>query len=173
MNPLEKELIEKAKSGDIKSFEKLVKRYKDKIYSIAGYICLGAPSETDDVYQETFITAFKKIKKFNGNSKFSTWLYRIAANNCWMKFRKRKKESLVSLDDIKNISDHQDHLKKELSREVLKALEQLPLNYRMAVTLVDMENMSMNEAANVLKISVGALKSRLFRARKLLRNIMS
>jgi RNA polymerase sigma-70 factor (ECF subfamily) len=173
MNPLEKELIEKAKSGDIKSFEKLVKRYKDKIYSIAGYICLGAPSETDDVYQETFITAFKKIKKFKGNSKFSTWLYRIAANNCWMKFRKRKKESLVSLDDIKNISDHQDHLKKELSREVLKALEQLPLNYRMAVTLVDMENMSMNEAANVLKISVGALKSRLFRARKLLRNIMS
>ncbi|GAB4028424.1 MAG: sigma-70 family RNA polymerase sigma factor [Elusimicrobiota bacterium] len=166
----EKELIERAKGGDIKSFEDLISRYKDKIYNIAGYVCLGAPSETDDVYQETFLTAFKKISSFKGNSNLGTWLYRIAANNCWMRFRKKKKENLVSLDEAVGLASHKENIKNELSHDVLKALSELSVEYRLAVTLVDIEGMSMEEAAKVLKISVPALKSRLFRARNILKN---
>ena len=166
----EKELIEKAKTGDIKSFEGLISKYKEKIYNIAGYVCLGAGGEADDVYQETFITAFKKIRDFKGNSSLGTWLYRIAANNCWMRFRKKKKENLVSLEDVKGLSSHEEHLKNELSLDVVRALAELSVEHRLAVTLVDLEGMSMEEAARVLKIGVPALKSRLFRARKLLKD---
>ncbi len=173
MDEKEKELIEKAKAGDIKSFEDLVVKYKGKIYNIAGYVCLGAPSETDDVYQETFLTAFKKIKNFKGNSNLGTWLYRIAANNCWMRFRKRKKENIVSIDDVKNLASHKENIKNELSHDVIKSLSELSIDYRLAVTLVDIEGLSLQEAAKALKISVGALKSRLLRARKMLKNKFS
>ncbi|MEW5950844.1 MAG: RNA polymerase sigma factor [Elusimicrobia bacterium] len=173
MDEKEKDLIERAKSGDIKSFEDLLAKYKDKIYNIAGYVCLGAPSETDDVYQETFLTAFKKIKNFKGNSNLGTWLYRIAANNCWMRFRKRKKENLVSLDEAVGLASHKENIKNELSHDVLKALSELSVDYRLAVTLVDIEGMTLQEASKILKISVGALKSRLLRARRLLKNKFS
>jgi len=173
MDEKEKELIEKAKNGDIRSFEDLVVKYRDKIYNIAGYVCLGAPSETDDVYQETFLTAFKKIKNFKGNSNLGTWLYRIAANNCWMRFRKRKKENIVSIEDVANLASHKENLKNGLSHDVIKALSELSVEYRLAVTLVDIEGLSLQEAAKALKISVGALKSRLLRARKVLKNKFS
>ncbi len=169
MDKEEKELVEKAKKGDIGSFEALISHYRDKIYNIAGYVCLGAPSEIDDVYQETFLTAFKKIKNFRGNSNLGTWLYRIAANNCWMRFRKKKMENLISIDQVAHLASHNENIKKELSHDVLKALSELSVDYRLAITLVDIEGMSMSEAAKILKISVGALKSRLFRARNILR----
>ncbi len=165
------ELVEKAKAGDTASFEALVKKYQDKIYSLANYVCLGLKSEADDVYQETFINAFKNISKFKGKSGFGTWLYRIAANNCWMKFRKKKAEKLVSLEDVRGLEDitHADEIaRKELSASVTKALSKLSVDYRLAVTLADIQGLTMEEAAKVLKITVPAFKTRLFRARRML-----
>jgi len=171
MDKTDAELVEKAKSGDTASFEVLVKKYQDKIYNLANYVCLGLKSEADDVYQETFINAFKNISKFKGKSGFGTWLYRIAANNCWMKFRKKKSEKLVSLEDVREIEDltHADEIrKKELSESVAKALSKLSVDFRLAITLADIQGLSMEEAAKVLKITVPAFKTRLFRARRVL-----
>lgn len=172
MDKSDAELVEKAKAGDTASFEALVKKYQDKIYGMANYVCMGLKSEADDVYQETFINAFKNISKFKGKSGFATWLYRIAANNCWMKFRKRKTEKLVSLEDVRELKDitHADELaRQELSAGVAKALAKLSVDYRLAVTLADIQGLSMEEAARVLKITVPAFKTRLFRARQTLK----
>lgn len=172
MDKNDAELIEKAKAGDTASFEALVKKYQDKIYNLANYVCVGLKSEAEDVYQETFISAFKNISKFKGRSGFGTWLYRIAANNCWMKFRRKKSEKLVSLEDLAELKDltHADEIaKKELSAGIAKALSKLSVDYRLAVTLADIQGLSMEEAATVLKITVPAFKTRLFRARQALK----
>lgn len=172
MDKNDAKLVEKAKAGDTASFEALVKKYQDKIYGLANYVCMGLKSEADDVYQETFINAFKNISKFKGNSGFGTWLYRIAANNCWMKYRKRKSEKLVSMEDLGELKDltHADEvIKQELSSSVAKALSKLSVDYRLAITLADIQGMTMEEAARVLKITVPAFKTRLFRARQMLK----
>ena len=176
MDKNDAELIAKARAGDTASFESLVKKYQDKIYGLANYVCLGLKSEADDVYQETFINAFKNISKFKGKSNFGTWLYRIAANNCWMKFRKKKSEKLVSLEDLAEMQDlthAEDVRKKDLSESVAKALSKLSVDYRLAVTLADIQGLSMEEAAKVLKITVPAFKTRLFRARQTLKKELS
>jgi len=172
MDKNDAELVEKAKAGDTASFEVLVKKYQDKIYNLANYVCVGLKSEADDVYQETFISAFKNIGKFKGKAGFGTWLYRIAANNCWMKFRKKKSEKLVSIEDLAELKDltHADEIrKKELSESVAKALSKLSVDFRLAVTLADIQGLSMEEAAKVLNITVPAFKTRLFRARQALK----
>ncbi|HCC46544.1 MAG TPA: hypothetical protein DEQ38_00255 [Elusimicrobia bacterium] len=172
MDKNDAELVEKAQAGDTASFELLVKKYQDKIYGLANYVCLGLKSEADDVYQETFINAFKNISKFKGKSNFGTWLYRIAANNCWMKFRKKKSEKLVSIEDLAEMQDlthAEDIRKKDLSESVAKALSKLSVDFRLAVTLADIQGLSMEEAAKVLKITVPAFKTRLFRARQTLK----
>ena len=176
MDKNDAELIAKAQAGDTASFESLVKKYQDKIYGLANYVCLGLKSEADDVYQETFISAFKNISKFKGKSGFGTWLYRIAANNCWMKYRKKKSEKLVSLEDLAEMQDlthAEDVRKKDLSESVAKALSKLSVDYRLAVTLADIQGLSMEEAAAVLKITVPAFKTRLFRARQTLKKELS
>ena len=172
MDDKDKELVEKAKAGDTASFEALVKKYQDKIYGLANHVCLGLKSEADDVYQETFISAFKNIKSFKGKSGFGTWLYRIAANNCWMKYRKKKREKLVSLEDVHGLEDlaSVDAVRrKELSESVAKGLSKLSVDFRLAITLADIQGLSMEEAAKVLKITVPAFKTRLFRARQTLK----
>lgn len=172
MDKDEAELVEKARKGDTASFETLVKKYREKIYGLAQHVCLGLKSETDDVYQDTFISAFKNIAKFKGNSGFGTWLYRIAANNCWMKYRKKKAEKLVSLEDVRGLEDiaHvNDVARQELSDSVAKALSKLSVDYRLAITLADIQRLSMEESAKILKITIPAFKTRLFRARAALK----
>lgn len=172
MDKKEAELIEKARAGDIPSFETLVKQYHEKIYSLAHHVCAGLKSEAEDVYQETLISAFKNIGKFKGKAGFGTWVFRIAANNCWMKFRKKKSEKLVSIEDLGGLADlaaNDETAKKDLSEVVAKALEKLSVDHRMAVTLADIQGYTAQEAARILKITVPAFKTRLFRARAALK----
>ncbi len=171
----ERSLIARAQTGDNKAFEELVLKYKDRLYGIASSVCARMPSETQDVAQETFISALKHINSFKGNAAFGTWLYRIAANNCWQRFRKVKTERLAEMPD-ENSKGHpsrscvnENALKSELSRAVSKALADMPPIYRMAVTLCDIEGMTNAEAAARLKISGSAMKTRLHRARGLLK----
>ena len=133
------------------------------------------PSETDDVAQETFVSALKSINSFNGNAAFGTWLYRIAANNCWQRFRKVKAERLSEMP-AENKKGHpsrscvnENALKNELSRAVSKALASLPPKYSLAVILSDIEGLSNSEAAGRMNISLAALKTRLYRACGLLK----
>jgi RNA polymerase sigma-70 factor (ECF subfamily) len=171
----EKLLIKRAQAGDNKAFEELILKYKDRLYGIASSVCSRMPSETQDVAQETFISAFKHISSFKGNAAFGTWLYRIASNNCWQRFRKVKSERLSEMPD-ENSKGHpsrscvnENALKNELSRAVNKALAGMPANYRMAITLCDIEGLSNAEAAARLKITGSAMKTRLHRARGLLK----
>jgi len=168
-------LIERARAGDDKAFEELVMKYKDRLYGIAAGVCARMPSEAEDVAQETFLSALKSITSFRANAAFSTWLYRIAANNCWQRFRKVKAEALSEMPD-ENSKGHpsrscvnENALKNELSRAVSKALAALPADYRLAITLCDIEGLSNAEAAGRIKVTVPALKARLHRARLLLK----
>ena len=171
----ENSLIAKARAGDGKAFEALVFKYKDRLYGIASSVCVRMPSEADDVAQETFLSALKNIDSFKANAAFSTWLYRIAANNCWQRFRKVRSEALSEMPDERSKGHpsrscvNENALKNELSRAVSKALASLPADYRVAVTLCDIEGLSNAEAAGRMKVSVAALKARLHRARLLLK----
>ncbi|OGS58784.1 MAG: hypothetical protein A3J79_05990, partial [Elusimicrobia bacterium RIFOXYB2_FULL_62_6] len=139
----ETKLIERARAGDNKAFEALVLKYKDRLYGIASSVCARMPSEAQDVAQEAFISAFRNISSFKANAAFGTWLYRIAANNCWQRFRKVKAERLSELPGESSkghpAGSHvsESALKNELSRAVSKALASLSADHRLAITLCD------------------------------------
>ena len=183
---LERELIEKSRGGDAAAFGRLVRRYEDRIYRLAKNVCAGLPAEADDVYQETFIAAFQKLRGFRGDSDLGTWLYRIASNICFMRHRKKKREPFVPLLDRPHDHDedggktHQfrdweptpDEIagKKELVEQVSRALSALPVDYRLVLTLRDIEGLSNEKTAEILNLSVAAVKSRLHRGRLFLRD---
>ena len=181
-------LVKKSQKGDYPSFEGLVKRYEKKIYNLA-YRIMGNKEDASDVLQETFLQAFKKLAGFKGKAKFSTWLYRIAVNICLMRKRKRKKMEIVSLD-VPILTKKEDEIKRELrddwsesplatleNKEVKKTLSEaidlLPEEYRTVFLLRGLNGMSNEEVAEVLKISLPAVKSRLHRARLFLRDKLS
>ncbi|NLO90983.1 MAG: sigma-70 family RNA polymerase sigma factor [Elusimicrobia bacterium] len=171
----ENALIGRARKGDEKAFAQLVSNYRDRLYSIASSVCSSMPSEAEDVAQETFISAMKHISSFKANAAFSTWLYRIAANNCWQRMRGGKASRMAELpaDTSKSHprqpSAAENAIKDELSRAVNEALSELPAEYRMAVTLCDIEGLPNAEAAGKLGLSLPALKSRLHRGRALMK----
>jgi RNA polymerase sigma-70 factor (ECF subfamily) len=182
-------LIEKSKQGDGEAFSKLVHLYEDKIFNLAHKVCVNAPSEADDIYQETFLTAFKKIKSFKAASDLGTWLYRIASNLCFMRLRKKRREPFVPILDAPVDGEHHehvgipektlktwahdaetDHRKKELADAVNKALGLLPVDYRLVVTMKDIQGLSNEDISKALDLSVPAVKSRLHRGRLFLRD---
>ena len=173
-------LISRSREGDPAAFEALVKRYEDRIYRLARNVCAGAPAEADDVYQETFLTAYKKLGAFRGGSGLGTWLYRIASNLCFMRLRSNKRRPFVAALDqpsgegLRLPADalptpDQAAGKRELAQAVTQALKALPVDYRLVMTLRDVEGLSNEETAKVLKISVAAVKSRRHRGRLFMR----
>lgn len=184
--PSEKELIARSRAGDAGAFTALVARYEDRIYRLAKHVCSGLPSEADDVYQETFLTAFRKLGSFREDADLGTWLYRIASNLCFMRYRRKKREPFVPLLDRphehgrgegaallvpdKSPTPEEAARKKELVAAVGAALSRLPVEYRLAVVLRDVEGLSNEEAAKVLKVGVAAVKSRVHRGRMFLRD---
>ena len=181
-------LVKKSQKGDYPSFAELVKRYEKKIYNLA-YRIMGNREDASDVLQETFLQVFKKLAGFKGKAKFSTWLYRITVNMCLMRKRKRKKREIVSLD-VPILTKKEDEIKRELrddwsesplatleNKEVKKTLSEaidlLPEEYKTVFLLRGLNGMSNEEIAEVLKISLPAVKSRLHRARLFLRDSLS
>jgi len=180
------ELVSLAKQGDKRAFSELVKRYEKKVYALALKI-MQNPEDASDILQETFIQVFKKIKDFKEKSRFSTWLYRIAFNECLM--RKRKKQIPTVSIDAPLVLDSGDELKqeivdwssnplatienKELKNKLEGAISKLPEEYRDVVVLKDIEGLSHKEIADMLKISVPNVKTRLHRARLFLRKELS
>lgn len=183
MKAREAALVEASKKGDAGSFGKLIGLYEDRIYRLAHSVCAGLPAEAEDVYQETFLTAFKKIGQFRSSSDLGTWLYRIASNLCWMRYRGKRKEPVVPiLDSEGEEGDPRFQLrdwaplpdeaarKKELGSAVAKALGELPVEYRLVLTLRDIEGLSNEDTAKAVGASVAAVKSRLHRGRMFLRD---
>ena len=141
-NITDAELVASFQSGDVKSFEELVERYIEKVYNLAWRIS-RIPEDAEEILQDVFISVFTKIGDFRGNSAFSSWLYRITANTAFMKLRKRKKHSALSLDEAavggeecccSNRSDACDvnylSSRHELRAVLQNAVSKLPAEYR-------------------------------------------
>jgi len=185
----DKELIDLfINEGDECGFDEIVNRYIDKIYSLVFRITKNKEM-TEDVVQEIIVTLSQKLDTFRGESSFSTWLYRISTNAALMKLRSEKKyindqviEDNISFDDDnfgtyvpKDTSKSPDtfYMRKEAGEVFDNALNNLPESYRIIIHLKDIEGFSYSEIADILEISVQAVKSRIHRARLLLRESLS
>ena len=175
-------LIEKIRAGDSRAFADLIGRYERKIYRLAKHITQN-DEDAEDVLQETFLKAYSHLDGFQGQSRFYTWLVRIAVNESLMKLRKRKSGRTVSLDEeldtgedtvVREIAVWQDDPESICSREELrsileKAIDSLRPPFRTVFLLRDVEEFSTEETAEALNLSIPAVKSRLLRARLQLR----
>jgi RNA polymerase sigma-70 factor, ECF subfamily len=177
----EASLVAAAQGGDISAFETLVSRYERKIFRLAQHITQNA-EDAEDVSQEAFLKAYEHLGEFQGNSRFYTWLVRIAVNQALMKLRKRRTKD-VSLDD--NIETEENFIAREIedwgpspedrySQEELaqilsQVIGELDPPFRTVFQLRDIDELSTEETADTLGISVPAVKSRLLRARLKLR----
>jgi len=175
-------LVAQAQTGGEEAFTELVTRYEGNIYRLARHITQN-PEDAEDVLQETFLKAFEHLGDFQGNSKFYTWLVRIAVNQALMKLRKRKTDASVSLDDpydtgeeslVREIAvwepnPEQTYSQEEIRAILEKAVDSLPPTFRAVFALRDIEELSTEETAAALNLSIPAVKSRLLRARLRLR----
>jgi RNA polymerase sigma-70 factor, ECF subfamily len=180
--PDESVLVEQAKAGDQQAFSALVSRYQRKIYRLAKNITRN-DEDAEDVLQEAFLKAYEHLDKFEGHSKFYTWIVRIAVNEALMKLRKRRGDREVSLDEPLGLGEEEvkreiavweDNPEQRYSREEMQdilneAVDGLKEDFRTVFVLRDIEELSTEETAEVLKISIPAVKSRLLRARLALR----
>jgi RNA polymerase sigma-70 factor (ECF subfamily) len=172
----------KARQGDAQAFTELVNRYERKIYRLAKHITQN-DEDAEDVLQETFLKAYSHLDEFQGNSKFYTWIVRIAVNESLMKLRKRKSDRTLSLDETIDTGEEaivreiavwegnpeQRYSQEELRQILEKAVETLRPAFRTVFVLRDVEELSTEETAAMLDLSIPAVKSRLLRARLQLR----
>ena len=175
-------LVERVKSGDISAYDELVRKYERQIFRIAQHITQNR-EDAEDVMQDAFLKAYEKLDQFQGNSKFYTWLVRIAVNESLMRLRKRRTGKMVSIDeDIetdegsvpRDLADwapdpEQNYTQSELAEILRKTIQGLPPGFRVVFVLRDVDGLSTEETAESLGLSVPAVKSRLLRARLQLR----
>jgi RNA polymerase sigma-70 factor, ECF subfamily len=175
-------LVEAARGGDIGAFESLVRRYDRNVFRIAQHITQNR-EDAEDVVQDAFLKAYQNLGQFQGQSKFYTWLVRIAVNEALMRLRRRRPERMVSIDeDVKTEDDsmpreiadwspnpEQLYTQSELKDILGKTIQGLPPSFRTVFVLRDVEGLSTEETASALELSVPAVKSRLLRARLQLR----
>ncbi|MHB8525187.1 MAG: sigma-70 family RNA polymerase sigma factor [Candidatus Acidiferrales bacterium] len=170
-----------AKAGDVAAFEELVNRYERKIFRLAQHITQNT-EDAQDVSQEAFLKAFEHLPDFQGNSRFYTWLVRIAVNQALMKLRKRRTKDISLDEDIetednfmpREIEDwgpspEQHFAQDELAGILSRVIGELDPAFRLVFQLRDIDELSTEETAEALGLSVPAVKSRLLRARLKLR----
>src|ERR1700690_374760 len=178
----EMQLVRRAKRGDDQAFEELALRYYRNAFPIPPHITQNR-EDAEDVVQEAFLKAYSNLEKFQEQSKFYTWLVRIAVNEALMKLRRRKPERTVSLDEEVKTEDgslprevadwspnpEQMYNQSELRDILTRTIQGLPAGFRTVFVLRDVEGLSTEETAQALELSIPAVKSRLLRARLQLR----
>lgn len=178
-------LVIKAKDGDQKAYADLMQRYKDSIYFMALKM-VNNKDDAMDLTVDTFGKAFENIENYKPNFAFSTWLFRIATNNC-IDFIRKKRLKIVSIQALSEeesndkqfeiISDtlnpEQNAIKKQESEKLKNILEQLPQRYRIMITLRYYDEQSYEEIAQQLDLPVGTVKAQLFRAKDLMSKIIN
>jgi RNA polymerase sigma-70 factor (ECF subfamily) len=179
-------LVQAAKKGDLEAFSELVKRYDRNVFRIAQHITHNE-EDAQDVVQDAFLKAYQNLEQFQGASKFYTWLVRIAVNEALMRLRKRKSDRTVSIDEDvmteegsmpREVADwapnpEQLYGTSELGDILKKTIQGLPPGFRTVFVLRDVEGLSTEETAEMLGLSIPAVKSRLLRARLQLRDRLS
>jgi RNA polymerase sigma factor (sigma-70 family) len=179
-------LIQAARGGDLDSFNRLVLAYQDMVYNHA-YRMMGEDESADDATQSTFISAFNHLNSFRGGS-FKAWLLRIVTNACYDELRRRKRRPTVPLEPLDDTGEEvesarwmidpaeqpEDRAERaELQRAIQHCLDNLPVEFRTAVIMVDIQGMDYSEASQVVRKPIGTIKSRLARARLRLRDCLN
>lgn len=184
MNSSETLLINKSKKGDIEAFEELIKEYKKVAYNIALRI-LKNKEDAEDISQESMIKIFKSIDKFNMESSFKTWLYRIVVNTC-LDFKRKAKENTISVDqpvqagydefyiDLKDETPSTEEIieKKQMKEMVMEAIYKLDDDFKTIIILRDINGFSYEEISEILSCNIGTVKSRISRGRHKLKEIL-
>ncbi|MDO8993113.1 RNA polymerase sigma factor [Daejeonella sp.] len=178
-------LVIRAKDGDQKAYAELMQRYKDSIYFMALKM-VNNKDDAMDLTVETFGKAFENIEKYKPDFAFSTWLFRIATNNC-IDFIRKKRLNVVSLQSLSEegkdekqlqiasdtLNPEQTSIKKQESEKLKSIVDQLPQRYRTLIVLRYYDEQSYEEIAQQLDLPLGTVKAQLFRARDLMSNIMN
>lgn len=172
MSEQEEIWIREAQIGNKQSFSRLVEAYQRPVYNLT-YRMLGSPEEAEDAAQETFLRAYSRLDQYDTSHKFSTWLFSIANHHCIDRLRKRRGHH-VSIDEnpvLENLEHdapqpEEDLLSRELAAELQGLLGKLEPDYRTPLILRYWEDCSYEEIAETMGLTVSAVKSRLFRARK-------
>ena len=167
----EQEIIRKVTNGDIDSFEFLVKKYEKQILIMVTNL-LRMSYRVEDIVQDIFLNAYKHIRKFDPEKgRFSTWIFRIARNRCLNELKRKKERAFPNTDDILiEGNPENDLLHKEFFIKLDQSLDRLSYKYKIVFVLADLQELSYEEIAQIEKINVGTVKSRLFRARQKLRS---
>jgi RNA polymerase sigma-70 factor, ECF subfamily len=176
-------IVAQARLGDAKAFSELLRRYEGKIFRLALHITQNR-EDAEDFLQEAFLKAYEHLDQFQGQSKFYTWIVRIAVNQALMKLRKRKSDRSVSLDETIDTGEdtvareiaawdenpEQQYSREEINEILSSAIDGLAPIYRAVFVLRDVDELSTEETAEALDLSIPAVKSRLLRARLQLRD---
>ena len=161
-------LLNRYLEGDIAAFDELVRAHEDRVFGICLRI-MGNRDAALDAVQETFLTVFRKADRYEAKAAFSTWLYRVAVNTCYDQLRKAKRRRTEPLPETTDPADRQsgdEFDAVELRPEIEKALAKIPVDFRSAVVLVDVQGLSLEQASQILDVPIGTVKSRVFRGRK-------
>jgi len=178
----ESALVQRAKRGETEAYSELVRKYENKVFRLAKNITQN-DEDAEDVLQDAFVKAYEHLDDFHEQSKFYTWLVRIAVNEALMRLRKRKTDRTVPLDEpvdtgeetvVREIAVWEDNPEEkygttEIRRILDDAIQSLKPAFRTVFQLRDIEEMSTEETAQLLGLSIPAVKSRLLRARLQLR----
>ena len=189
MSVAERLLIARLKERDERAFNEVVRTHGDKVFSLV-YRMIGNRAEAEDLAQEVFVTVFKTVDSFRGESKFSTWLLRIAANHCKnrIKYLSRRRTDAGGLDDVaeERMSDvgrapvqSQIHgpdvllEAAELDQLMQRAIDTLDEEHRLLIVLRDVEELSYEEIGEITSLAEGTIKSRLHRARMTIKEYLA
>lgn len=165
-------LMRSIQNGDMVAFNEMVNRYKDRLMNVIGRM-LSSTEEAEDIVQETFVRVYQHRQSFNFNHCFSTWIYTIALNLARNELRKRKKFKFYEISEMQgNETEFAVEMKipSRLPEEIKAAMEELPEKYRTAFLLRDIQEMPYEEVAKILSVPLGTVKSRVNRARMILRD---
>ena len=185
----DEELVARARAKDFGAFEQLLDRYEDKIFRLA-YRFVRNETEAKEILQDTFLSIWRKLDTFKGDSQFGSWLYRVAANTALMRLRSQRRHPEISTEELpvgyldnygqlpsvgENWSKRPDDelQSEELRRHIQTAVDALPEIYRTVFLLRDVEGLSTEETGEILAISVPTVKTRLHRARIALRDAIT
>ena len=173
----DKQIVKLLQSGDAIAFDETVKRFSARVFSLS-YRLTKSLEDSEEVLQDTFVSVFRKIKNFESKSSLSSWIYRITVNTALMKLRKRRSDRHCLLED--KLPDYKNSvlLKDEsyktagssLGRKIENAVLNLPEEYRAILILRDIDGLSTKEVSEILDLSHATIKSRLHRARLILRD---
>lgn len=184
----ETDLLARLRAGDESAFEQVVRAYGGRLLAVTRRI-VGSEEDARDVVQDAFLNAFRSLNRFEGHSKLSTWLHRIAVNAALMKLRTRKRKPEQSIDSLlpgflddghheERFQSWDEPVDKVMERAETRALvrthiDALPEGYRTVLVLRDIEGLDTEETAEVLGLTVNATKIRLHRARQALRTLLA